>query len=639
MVYSTYEKMPITLPPRVVIALSCIIAAFFLLAARLWYLQAIRGESFAERSKNNRQKTVFVPPARGVIRDRHGVPLAKNRPAFNVEMYLHETPDVDQTIDTIAELLGEPAQEYRERLQKQGGPRFRPRILLRDASRTEVERILAHRWYLPGVFINHYPIRWYEHGHLASHVLGHIREIGKSDLDKPEFKGYYQPGDLIGKSGLELQWELYLQGRRGLNRFVVNAHSVKIRDLPEQVPAIPGNILELTLDKDVQAAADTALQGEWGAVVAMVPKTGEILALSSAPNFDPNIFTGELSPDQWSEMINGREKILNNRAVQEVYPPGSVFKAFLGAAGLEEGLITPSTTEYCPGYHKVGNATFRCHKRSGHGNVNLEQALTVSCDVYFYVLGARLGIDRIHEYATRFGFGTPTGLDLVHEAPGLIPSKAWKKRRFAGTEESRWYPGETPSVAIGQGATSVTPMQLAVALSALVNGGKVMRPYLVKAMYSSDGQIVTERGEPKIVGEVGIREQYLQRVQEDLIEVVHGARGTARRARLPEEWEIKAAGKTGTSQVVALSAKTDKREHEHHALYAGYAPAKDPEILVAAIVEHGGSGGLAAAPVARQVMEAYFRKFHGKVHPDAPVPLVSEGNQQEGDGVEGGGPP
>lgn len=590
--------------------------AFFLLAARLWYLQALRGASFAEQSKNNRQKTVFVPPARGIIRDRNGVPLAKNRPAFNIQMFLHETPDVEQSVERLSSVLDIPVAELNDRLKRQGGPRFRARILVRDANREQIEKVLANRWFLPGISVANYPIRYYEFGSLAAHVLGHIREISKHDLEQPEFKAYYQPGDLIGKYGLELQWERYLQGRRGLNSFVVNAHSVKIRDLPDQVSAIPGNTLELTIDHDVQAASDAALEGEWGAIVAMDPRDGEIIALSSAPAFDPNVFTGELSAAEWRGMVSGKEKVLNNRAVQEVYPPGSVFKMFLGAAGLEEGLITPNSTEFCPGYHKVGNATFRCHKRNGHGRVNLDQALTVSCDVYFYILGQRLGIDRIHEYATRFGFGKPTGLDLIHETPGLIPSTAWKKKRFAGTEQARWFPGETPSVAIGQGATTTTPLQIAVALSTMVNGGKVFRPYLVRAIYSHDGKKKIEERKPEIRSELGVKEEALLAVRRGLEDVVNSPQGTARRARLPEEWGIRVGGKTGTSQVVALSIQTSKREHQHHALFAGYAPAENPEIVVVAVVEHGKSGGLAAAPAVRKVMEAYFHKTRGLPLPE-----------------------
>jgi penicillin-binding protein 2 len=609
--YSSYEKIPILIPPRIYVFLIALLCGFFLIAARLWYLQVIKGASFAEQSKNNRQRTVSVPPARGIIRDRLQHPLATNRPAFNIQMYLQEVREVDSTLEHLANILEISSDTLHERLAKQGGPRFRPRVLLRDASREQVERVLSNRLSLPGISVGHYPIRFYEYGSLAAHVIGHVREISKGELLEPDFRGYYQRGDVIGKYGLENAWELYLQGRRGRNSFLVNAHSVKIQDLPDQTKAIPGNILQLTIDRDIQRAADEALVGQWGAVVAMVPQTGEILALASAPTFDPNIFTGEVTQAQWDALTKGRERTLTNRVVQEVYPPGSVFKTFLGVAGLEEGLITEKTTEYCPGFHTVGNRTFKCHKRDGHGTVNLQKALTVSCDVFFYILGQRLGIERIHDYASQFGLGEVTGIDLVQESKGLIPSTEWKRKRYAGTDEARWFPGETPSVAIGQGATSATPIQLAVAMSTLVNGGTRYRPYLVQGVYSNDGKTEKDSFGPKAVGQLTIDKRHLAHVTKVLESVVHGKQGTARLAQLPSEWKIQVGGKTGTSQVVALQSKTEKREHEHHALFAGYAPVGNPEIVVVAVVEHGGSGGAAAAPVVRQVLEAYFMKNRG----------------------------
>jgi len=615
--YSSYEKIPIQLPQRIYVFLLALLCAFFLIAARLWYLQVIKGGSFAEQSKNNRQRTVSVPPARGIIRDRNQVPLATNRPAFNIQMYLQDVTEVDATIEHLADILDVSPDDLHHQLHKQGGPRFRPRVLVRDATREQVERVLSRRLSLPGISVSHYPIRFYNEASLAAHVIGHIREINKAELIQPDFRGYYQRGDVIGKYGLEDTWELYLQGRRGRNSFLVNAHSVKIQDLSDQTKAIPGNILQLTIDRDIQQAADRALSGKSGAIVALVPQTGEILALSSAPNFDPNIFTGELTKAQWEALSQGKERKLSNRAVQSVYPPASLFKTFLGVAGLEEGLITKKTTEYCPGYHTVGDRTFRCHKHDGHGAVNLEMALSVSCDVFFYILGQRLGIDRIHEYGSKFGLGKATGLELVQEASGLIPSTEWKQKRYAGTPESRWFPGETPSVAIGQGATSATPLQLAVAMSALVNGGTIYRPYLVQGVYSHDGKTEKDSFRPKVLSQLNVEKKHLMQVQNALKSVVHGKRGTGKLAQLPKEWNISVGGKTGTSQVVSLHSKTEKREHEHHALFAAFAPSEAPEIVVVAVIEHGGSGGIAAAPVVRQVLEAFFVKSRALSVPPA----------------------
>jgi penicillin-binding protein 2 len=339
--------------------------------------------------------------------------------------------------------------------------------------------------------------------------------------------------------------------------------------------------------------------------------------MSSSPRFDPNIFSGEISTEVWKDLVSGPGKKLTNRGVQGAYPPGSVFKAIMGAAGLSEGVITPQDRVTCVGGYRFGSRTYHCHKRTGHGPMNLYDSLVQSCDIFYYQLGQRLGVDGIYEYATRFGLGRKSGLELVHENPGLIPSTRWKAKAFAGTEQARWWPGETLSVSIGQGATLATPLQMANAVAALVNGGKVYRPHLVRKVLKPNGSVIHGEDDfkPKVISELKIDDKALREIQNGLFGVVNNPRGTGRRALLPKEWNISVAGKTGTSQVVALTKKTTHKHLEHHAWFVGYAPAENPEIVVAALIENGGGGGLVAAPVVQQVLHAFFE-------PRFPIPRV-----------------
>ncbi len=604
-----YDKSPVNLAPRVVVTLILLVLAFLLLVARLWFLQIMRGDYYKQRSENNRLKTVYIPPPRGHFYDREGKILVKNRPAFNIEFVSEQSSDTDKTIRELSSITGVEAEELTKQLKNQKSRRrFEPKVLLQDVSRDLVAKVAARSTQLPGVIVNYYPARWYLHGDFASHVIGYIRQISDAELQSPKYAGYYQRGDLVGKYGLERKWEHFLQGKRGYQKVIVNVRGVRIKDLPAKEAAIPGHNITLNLDYAVQKAADDALKDQAGGVVAMNPKTGQIYAMASSPRFDPNMFTGEISKDQWQDLIAGRGRKLNNRAAQGAYPPGSVFKLLMGAAGLSEGVITPQTTVHCPGYLSFAGRRYHCHKRSGHGSVNLYSAIVQSCDVYFYVLGQRLGVDRIHDYASRFGLGAPTGIELVQENPGLIPSTKWKREHYKGTEQEKWFPGETLSVSIGQGASLATPLQMAVAISALVNGGKVMKPLLVQELSAAMGSYHDSDFPPKVLKDTEVASEHLDSVRKAAVGVVNDARGTGRRSKLPDEWGITVAGKTGTSQVVALSRKTDDKKTEHHAWFVGYAPAEDPEIVVSALIEHGGGGGKVAAPVVGEVLKAYFER-------------------------------
>ncbi len=605
------EKANINLTLRCNLALALCGTVFFLVIARLWYLQIIKGDYFRDRSENNRIRTVYIPPPRGLIYDRYGKVLVKNRPSFNVELVSEDSPDPRAALATLAKILSVPPETYLDRLQNQPKRRrFEPKLILKDVNREVVAKVLARSYQMPGVVINVGPAREYLYGEFASHILGYIREITHDQLVDERFNNQsylYRQGDIVGQYGIESRWELDLQGRRGVQGVIVNANGVRIGESSYE-PEISGGSISLTIDFDVQKAADDALKDKRGAIVALDPDTGEILAISSAPGFDPNAFTGELSPTFWRELVTGSERKLNNRAVQGAYPPGSVFKVFMAAAALSEGVVTEDTRVNCPGYFTVGSRVFRCHKKEGHGSVNLHEAIIKSCDVYFYTVGTRLGVDRIHDYAKKFGLGELTGLDLVTETPGLVPSTEWKRRYFKNPEMKKWYPGETPSVSIGQGAVTLTPLQIARGLAALINGGHLKRPRLVMGGETSSGSWSYEPGPNDSQGETGIEPWVVKVVEAGMEGVVSDPGGTGHRAALSKEFNVAVAGKTGTAQAVGADSGLKGKHYEDHAWFAGYAPAEAPEIVVVALLENGGHGGVASAPLVKQVMEAYFRK-------------------------------
>ncbi len=589
---------------RALVALLIFSAGLSLVIVRLWYLQIVRGAYFLDQSENNHRRTVFVPPARGEITDRNGAVIARNRPSFNIELVTEDAVDPKATLRELAKLLRRDPELLISRLSNQPKrKRYEPKLIVGDVSRDEVAIVSAQRYRLPGIVVNVYPAREYLYGDLASHVVGYVREITKDQLSRPEYGGYRQ-GDVVGQYGVEGRWERNLQGQRGRQDVIVNAVGARIGEL-SYTPDQPGHIAELTIDLKLQQVADEALKGRKGALVAMDPNTGEILAMSSAPTFDPSIFTRELDPVVWQDISRGKDKKLNNRAVQGTYPPGSTFKAFMVVAGIAEGVVTPTEKIFCPGYYRFGNRSYGCHKKSGHGWVNLEEALIQSCDVYFYTLGQRLGIDRIHDWASKFGFGTLTGLRLVNEEAGIVPSIAWKRRYFRKEADKRWYPGETLSVAIGQGATTVTPLQVARGLSALVNGGKLLQPFIVKRVVSSESGVVIDETEPKVVGAVDAPKLGIEIAKKAMEGVVNSQNGTGRKAIVPGA-TFKVAGKTGTAQVVALEMTGKQAHFNDHAWFMAYAPADNPKLVVSIIVENAGHGGAEAAPIARKLFETYF---------------------------------
>jgi penicillin-binding protein 2 len=599
----SYERPAIDVSFRIWTSLGVCLSCLLVLVLRLWYLQIVNGEYFRDRSENNRLRIVYLPSPRGLILDRNGEVLVKNRPSFNVDLVLEDCPDKEQTLTNLAAITGEDFQKLKERLTtKTRRRRFEPKLLLRDISRDMVAKITAQRYKLPGVVISVVPTRDYLYGDLAAHVIGYIREISSEQLKHADYAGY-RMGDMIGQYGIEYKLESSLRGEPGLQHVIVNAMGNKIGE-DFFKPEIPGHDVTLTIDRKLQQAADNALAGKKGAVVALDVRTGEVLAMASSPRFSPALFASEMTREAWSDLQDPKSNKLSNRALQGTYPPGSVFKIFVAAAALAESVITPHDRIFCGGAMMMGSRAFRCHKHSGHGSVNLFEAIVQSCDVYFYTVGQRLGVDRIHKYAHDiFGFGSPTGIDLGEENKGLIPSEKWKAEYFRKPEDKKWYPGETLPVSIGQGAVTVTPLQVAVGLASVVNGGTLLEPRIKRSVVANDGRPLLSEDGAKARGKALDDPAILEQLRKAMVGVVVDKRGTGHRAALPETSGIVVGGKTGTSQVASRDAAV---QEEDHAWFAGYAPADKPEIVVVALYENGGHGGVAAAPIVREVLSTYF---------------------------------
>jgi penicillin-binding protein 2 len=613
---SALERSNFNIVLRVKISILICSLLFFVLILRLWYLQIMKGDYFRLRSENNRLRTIYVQPPRGVIYDRNKKILVKNRPGFNIELVSEDSPNPKETVLRLAKILNIPENEILPKLSSQlKRRRYEPKLLLKDVSRDIVAKILSRNYQLPGIQVNVIPTRDYVHKNFAAHVLGYIREVTKEQLDHENYQNYRQ-GDLVGQYGLEARFEPYLQGKRGVRAVIVDATGTRIGEAFHE-PEKAGQSMVLTLDYDMQLAGELALADKRGAIVALDANTGEILTMVSKPDFDPNMFAGELKSDAW-QFLGGKEKRLSNRSLQGGYPPGSVFKIFMAIAALAEKVTDKNERIFCPGFLNFAGRNYRCHKHSGHGSVNLAESLIQSCDVFFYTVGNRLGVDRINRYAKMFSLGNPTRLDLAPEHPGLIPSTEWKRKAFRKREDQKWYAGETLSVAIGQGAVVVNPLQVARALATLVNGGRLMKPFLVKEVLGPEHKTY----EPSIERTLALDSAQVKLVMDALEGVVNDPKGTGHRSQLDKALNIIVGGKTGTAQVASLALSKMHKHLEDHAWFAGYAPTDKPEIVVVALVENGGHGGAAAAPLVRQVMEAYFKKKLG-------VSLLSEENKKE----------
>ena len=601
-----------SLENRIRFAALLVLLIFGGFVVRLFHLQLVEGEALRKRSQSNSVRRVDLDAPRGEVLDREGRVIATWRPSRALRVIPNDLAARERTFAALGQLLGTASDEFDALV----GPttragRFRPVTLVDDLDWDQLARVESHGYALQGVETFERPRRFYPSGPLAAHLLGSIGEIQPKQLDDAAWKSYRQ-GDVIGQTGIEAQFEPHLRGRIGRRDVVVDAAGREIENLREFPPALGGRVV-LALDRDLQEEAEAGFrdrkEGEparMGAAVAIDVRSGDVLVMTSYPNYDPNVFSTRIDRATWRGLTQDEWKPLRNRAIQNHYPPGSTHKAVMAAAGLAEGVIDRNTTVYCPGHYYFGGRRFGCWKKEGHGTVNVVQALQRSCDVFFYTLGSRLGIDRIAKHASSFGLGALTGIDLPGEAPGIVPSSEWKLRRF----HEKWYPGETISASIGQSYNLYTPLQLAVSYAAIANGGHVMKPRITLRLEDRNGATLEEFA-PELRQTVTVPDELLAIVREGLTAVVEVPGGTGMRAKVPG---VRVAGKTGTVQVVGLDKLRGLKELQvpvrlrDHAWFAAFAPAEAPEIAVAVFVEHGLHGSSAAAPIAQRIMAKYFQK-------------------------------
>lgn len=574
--------------PRLQLAL---FGFLLLIAARFWFVQVVSGDYYLELAENNRVRELRLKAARGLIYERQGRLVAENVPSYNLLLDPSRSQDLEKALTFAERSLNQPAIELREALDEGGGAgSFRPILIAEALSLSEVAAIEALSLEFPEFAIEVGHLRLYRSGPITAHTLGYLGEVNPRDLASRESP--FKPGDLIGRKGVELAFDDTLRGVDGQRAVIVDSRG-RFKEEYGRDPAKSGNNLNLGLDLDLQQEATRYFEGRAGAVVALDPATGEIRAMVSAPSYNPNIFSRRLDRDAWRNLIEAPEDPLQNRVIQNTYSPGSVFKIVMAAAGLSEGVIDEEETVWCGGSTRIYNRRWRCWKRGGHGHVALHRAIKESCDVYFYHLGKKLGIERIAKYSRQLGLGRPTGIDLLGEREGLVPDPDWSARR-RGTP---WYPGETISVAIGQGPILVTPLQIATLMAAVATNGYQARPHVAESSSVEKEQLAVE---PWVFERIGAA----------LWSVVNDQRGTGSAARVPG---IEVAGKTGTVQVVAqetwIKSEDLPYEQRDHGWFASYATAGDKQLVVVVLVEHGGHGSTAAAPLAKRLYEIYFRDY------------------------------
>jgi penicillin-binding protein 2 len=596
---------------RALTAFLIILAAIFLLCLRYIYLQVISYQEYTTRSVNNQVKVIPVPPNRGLIYDRRGRPIAENRPAYRLEVVPEKVSDLDGLIAALGRIVElspdvvEKFQRNRERYRE-----FDSVPLKFNLSESEVARFAVDRHRFEGVEVVPYLARHYPYGELLTHVLGYVGRLDVDDLNRVD-ESDYRGSTHIGKSGIERFYEDALHGRSGLERIETNAQGRTLQVLQREDP-VHGDDLVLSLDVQVQQAAWDALGDRAGAVVAIDPNDGAVLAMVSKPAFDPNLFVHGISTADYQAILAAPDRPLFNRALLGGYEPGSTLKPFIGLAGLELEVVTPEQQVFSSGHFYLPGQSrpYRDWKKGGHGWVDMLGALEQSVNTYFYQLALDLGIDRYHDYLAQFGFGSSTGLDLLGENAGVLPSRAWKRGRYG----LPWYPGETVIAGIGQGFNVVTPLQLANALAALANGGTRFEPRLLYASKRA-GNEQAVKAQSRVAGTIPVADaENWAIIHTGMYRVVHGDQGTARAIR-PDSG-LRIAGKSGTAQVVAQEEDEDmdestERHLRHHALFIAYAPFAQPSIVVAVVVEHGGGGSREAAPVARAVIDAWLEQGAG----------------------------
>ncbi|ATJ83191.1 penicillin-binding protein 2 [Halomonas beimenensis] len=590
---------------RALLAIVVVLALTGLLAGRLAYLQIVQHEVYSTRSEKNRVRVEPLPPTRGLIYDRNGVLLAENRPTYNLTLVRERVDDLDETLALLVELLELPEdkqQAFRERSRQRQRP-FQPALLMSDLDEEQIARLAVNRHRLPGVEVQAQLLRYYPDAEVMSHVLGYVGRINAEELEDLD-AGDYAGTHFIGKTGVERFYEDVLHGQAGLRKVETNARGRVLRELGRTDP-IPGETLTLTLDHELQRLAVELLDGRRGAIVAVAPQTGEILAMASVPGFDTNQFVTGIDVASYRALQDDIDLPLFNRAIRGSYPAGSTIKPFMAITGLKEGEITPDEVIYDPGYYQLPNDSrrYRNWLRWGHGRVDLERALAVSNNTYFYSLAHDLGIDRIHDSLSRFGFGQRVAADVAGESSALLPSRDWKRARF----NQPWYPGETLSVGIGQGYLQITPLQLATATAVLANRGDWVQPRL--ALEIGDAPVPTEL--PDTPPDIELDNPvWWERVYSGMEKVLSGREGTARRSGAGLEYRM--AGKSGTAQVFSLGQdeKYDAEELQErlrdHALFMAFAPVDNPQIAVSVIVENAGGGSSQTAGLARAMTDFWL---------------------------------
>ena len=593
---------------RAATATAIVVILILVLVVRFIHLQIFSHEHFSTLSDDNRINIVAVPPTRGLIYDRNGVLIAQNLPSFSLEIVPEQVDNIEDTLHALGELIpiseNDTSRFYK---QLEQNPPFNSIPVRFHLSDEEVARFAVNRYRFPGVDIEARLIRDYPNGDLAVHAIGYVGRINVDELrqiDSTDYSGT----QLIGKTGVEKYYEDTLHGHVGFKRVETNAFGRTIRTL-ERTASVPGKNLYLTIDVQLQSVAEKTLAGQRGAIVALDPKNGDILAFVSKPGFDPNPFVVGIDPKTFDELQNSIDKPLFNRVLKGQYPPGSTLKPFIGLAGLEYEKTGINTTSFCPGWFTLpgDDRKYRDWKHEGHGIVNLDKAIVESCDVFFYDLALTLGIDNLHTFLSQFGFGQKTGVDLTGELPGLLPSREWKQREH----HQPWYPGETLITGIGQGYTLTTPLQLASATAILANRGVHRQPRIVYATQGPDNSEMSIRESSEVTSPSIAKATNWEFIINSMIRVVHSIHGTAH--GISSNLSYKIAGKTGTAQVFGIKedeeyVKEDvSKRLRDHALFIAFAPADDPRIVIAVIVENGGGGGSVAAPIARKIIDKYMQ--------------------------------
>ena len=606
------------LTTRITAIQSVVLAAFALLVGGFWFFQIAQGDRFKEMAENNHQRTLPLRAPRGVIFDRHGRVIVENRNAFNISILRENSRDLDRTIEMLAEVTGVAVDQIAEVVARhRGQPSYRPIVVLQNASLDQVAAVMSRQHEMPDILVQEVPTRQYPPDAMAAHLIGYVGEANESQVAQSG----YSLGTIVGQTGVEKNYNEMLMGEDGAKLVVVNSLGREISKLGEQKPN-EGRALKLTIDYDMQKALEEAFRHHefWGAAAFIDPNNGDVLAMTSLPAYDPNRFAVGIDSATWNGLNKDPLRPLNNRLIQGTYPPGSTFKILMAVVGLQEGIVDPSTRVFCGGGGTFYGRYFQCHKRGGHGSVDLRQAIERSCNVYFYTIGARLGnkVDVINKWADRLGLLGRTGIDLPNEVPSFVASSEWSQR----VRKQPWYPGETVSVSIGQGAVAVTPIGLAMFAATIANGGTLYTPQLVREVYENGEWHAVPRPEPK--ARTAMSPEHVKAIHEGMWMVVNAA-GTGARARMPG-YDV--AGKTGTAQAnislenrKRLTGEAAKRFRDH-GWWIFYAPSDKPEVAGVIFTENSEHGYL-GAPIAKHVLETYFAKKEGR-----PLPVLTKPNAQ-----------